>query len=254
MRPELTSNGAWWVLGLVLGVGLLLGKLPTGDALGMRRFLTPQASTEWILAQRFRMNTKGLSAIEIRAAAHGPVGGRYLLTLRDLDAPSVMRTEEIAATDLIRNESYAFRFPGIEDSARHLFQFEIAPVRAAPGHGVALWATKGERLDEGGLLINGQPRWASLAFQTHTSTVSLLRALLSARDPHRPPQWLALVGLSGVWIALRFVLKGVNAACDAPTGGAPGYSEQSGSDATGGVPAANLPSPDVLEVPPASVR
>ena len=255
VRRELMLHGPWWVLGLILGAGLLFGRTPTGDALGVRSFLTPQASSDWMLAQRFRMNANGLSAIEVRATAHGPVGGRYVLTLHDLDAPEVVRTEVIAATDLISTESYVFRFPRIEDSGRHLFHFEIAPVAADPGRGVAFWATKGERLDEGGLIINDQPRWASLAFHTHTSTVSLLRTLLMADDPQRPPQWLALVGLFGSWFALRFVLRAVATPTDRGMREVMMTSENDvPSRVVDGVCATPAMSSGAPEVPPAAVR
>lgn len=205
--PARASELCWYVVGGILLWALFVPPRTTGDAPGLRRFLTVEAGRDWRIAQRFRMNAADLSAIELRAAAVAPVAGRYDLTLRDEHAPGITRHANVGAADLVRAEAYVFRFRPIQRSAGHHFLLEISPHASDPGRGIALWATKGQRLDEGGLVINHRPRWASLAFQTYTPAVSAFHALIAAHDPDRPPRWPALVGLGGLWISLRFVFK-----------------------------------------------
>jgi len=153
------------------------------------------------------MNRPELEGVEIRAAAVGPVSGAFRFTLRDGSAGEALRQTEVAAADLVRGQSYVFRFSRIERSRDRPFEITLAPLPENPGRGVALWATKGERVPQGGLTINGTLRWASLAFQTHTPAIYPLRAFFTAGDTERPPRWLVLAGLMGSWISLRFVLR-----------------------------------------------
>jgi hypothetical protein len=210
LRPGHVAATAWGAIGIVVLATLFLPARSIGDTLGLRRFLTPPLDGRWGVAQRFRMDARELSAVEIRASAVGPIGGRFRLTLYDREFPNE-RSAEVSAADLVREERYVFRFDPIQDSRGHEFHFDISPAPADPGHGVALWATKGDRLDRGGLLISGKPRWASLAFQTHTRAVSMFRALMRGGDADRPPHRLVLLGLLGSWIALGFVLKSITA-------------------------------------------
>jgi hypothetical protein len=215
LRPGHLVAAAWGAIGIVVLTTLFLPARSIGDTLGLRRFLTPPLDGRWGTGQRFRMDARDLSGIEIRASAVGPIGGRFRLTLHDREYPNE-RSTEVSAADLVREDRYVFSFDPIHDSRGHEFQLDISPVPADPGRGVALWATKGDRLDRGGgLLINAKPRWASLAFQTHTGAVSMFRALLRGGDADRPPQWLALAGLLGSWIALGFVLKSITASAAA---------------------------------------
>jgi hypothetical protein len=138
-----------------------------------------------------------------------------LFTLRDVDTGVEVSTH-VPAADLVRAKSYVFGFPPIELSAGHEFQLDVVSSPGDAGSGVAFWATKGVRLDYGGLSINGTPRWASLAFQTHTPAVAPVRMMFGPRDPQRPPRWLAAVGLAGAWLALRFILKALVASADGP--------------------------------------
>ena len=210
MKPLRVSavDAAWGGLGIILLWTLFASSSTTGDALGIRRFLTPDLGGRWRVAQRFTMNADEFSAIEIRAQAIGPVSGRFLLTLRDRTVPNERRTE-IAAADFVGDDRYVFSFDPIHASQGHAFELDIAPVTTDPGRGVALRATKGNRLEDGGLVLENQERWASLAFQTYTPAGTLFRSLTQAVDPERPPRWLTLVGLLVSWIALRFVLQGL---------------------------------------------
>lgn len=226
------ATPCWLLVGVVLVWSLAVPPAAVGDNLGWRAFLTPAVSGKYSVTQRFQMDLDGLSAVEMYAAAVGPVAGRYTLALRDSQAPDVTRVVDVAAADLVANGSYIFRFAPIDASAGHEFFLEIAPAMADPGRGVAFWATKGDRLDEGELRINDRPRWASLAFQTQTPAVSSFRALTRSSEPGRPPKWLALVGLAASWLLLRFVLKAVSESAD---------------------PAATTPQSG-LEAPPAAVR
>jgi hypothetical protein len=203
------ASWAWWALGVLIVAALITPPRSAGDSLGMRRFLTPEVSSDWQVAQVFQMPARRLNAIELRASAVGQVRGSLRLRLSEMDG-DVERIADVPAADFVRSDAYVFRFTPIGESDGRRFRLDVIPSPDAPGRGVAFWATKGERLEPGeGLLINDAPRWASLAFQAHPSPVSLLRALVTARDPDRPPRWLALVGLVGGWVALRFVLRGV---------------------------------------------
>lgn len=198
---------AWAAIGVLLAAALFLPPQHAGERLGLRRFLTPEVSGEWRTAQRFRMDAPMLNGVEIQAAAVGPVAGKYRLTLRDRDARGVERVRDVDAAALVQHGSYLFEFEPIEDSTEHEFELEIAPLPGAPGRGVALWATRGARAEDSALRINNQPRWGSLAYQAHTPDVSLFEAVVTASDPDRPPRWLALLGLAGTWLALRFILR-----------------------------------------------
>ncbi len=208
----------WLVAGVALTAVLLADPLTTGDELGVRRFQTLEVGAAYRIAQRFRMNADGLTAIEIRPSVIAPVHGRFRLLLRDRDFPNE-RVADVTAEELGAGDTYLFSFAPIPDSRGHEFQLEITPVPSDPGRGVAFWATKGNRLDEGGLLINERPRWASLAFQTLTTTSPPIRALMRRPDSDRPPQWLALVGLLGSWVALGFVLTVSARSASTNTGG-----------------------------------
>jgi hypothetical protein len=200
------AGAAWLLLGVVTGIALLTPPRSVGNAVGLRRFLTPEVRLDARIAQQFRMDARNLVGIRIRAVAIGPVGGNFRLTLRDQDDQSITRSADVPAAALVREEEYLFAFEPIRDSVDRMYEFDIAPSAAAPGRGIALVATKGERLDEGGLRINDRPRWASLAFQTQTSGRSLFRGLMTS-EPGRPPRWLALVGLVGAWLCLGLLLR-----------------------------------------------
>jgi hypothetical protein len=202
-------------LGILLVLLLVTPPRTAGDSLGVRRFLTPEVGTKFRLTQLFVMDDPDLSGIELRAAAVGPVRGHLMFTLRDVDT-GIEVSAGVPAADVVRDASYLFAFPPIELSSGHEFRLDVVSPPGDAGSGVAFWATKGERLDYGGLSINGTPRWASLAFQTHTPAVAPVRAMFGPRDPQRPPRWLAAIGLSGAWLALRFVLKAMVASADEP--------------------------------------
>jgi hypothetical protein len=206
MRVSIVDAG-WWTLGALVAGALVLPVNSVSDSLGWRRFLTPEISSAWTVGQRFRMDADDLSGFELHASAVRPVEGAFRLRLRDVTDGKIERIADVPASDLAGDDSYVFRFTPFQFSKDHEFRFDIAPSPGNSGRGVALWATKGNRLDEGSLLINEVPRWASLAFKTHTSAERPIRALLTNSESRRPPRWLALIGLLGAWLALRVVLK-----------------------------------------------
>jgi hypothetical protein len=198
---------AWTAIGIGLAAILVVRPPTTGDRLGLKRFVSPEMNSDWRVGQRFTMNASGLNAIEVAPVAVGVVTGRYQWRLREVPyGPE--RMGEVAASELVRTSSYIFTFAPVVDSRGRQFELTIAPAEREPGRGVALRATKGQRLKGGGLLINDALRWGSLAFRTQTSAVTNVRALTSTSDRDRPPRWLALPGLFGGWVAIGFLLRG----------------------------------------------
>ena len=92
------------------------------------------------------------------------------------------------------------RSPGttaIPDSRDIIYQLDILSSPEAPSRGVALRATKGERLANGVLLINGVERWADLAFETDATQrrAATVKALAS----------LTMLGVT--WMAFALLLR-----------------------------------------------
>jgi hypothetical protein len=203
--PRATS----YAIGIMMMGALLIPPITVGDSLGMRRFLTPEITQTLQVGQRFRMDSDGLSAIEISPAAVDRVAGRFRLTVRAIGQRDTERSIDVAGADLIRHEVYVFRFAPFELSRDRLFEFRIVPASHEPGRGIALWATKGERLEEGGLLINNTLRWASLTFRTATPAGPLLQELLAYGENAFRVRWFVLVLLIGYWVALHVALRTV---------------------------------------------
>jgi hypothetical protein len=196
----------WWAAGVLGLVTLLMPARPAGDSLGLRRFLTPAVDARWRIGQTFRMNADGLEGIVVRASAVGDVRGSVVLRLLDEEG-AILRDATVPAAALVRDEAYDFRFSPIDDSNGRWFRLDVASSSADPAAGVALWATKGERLERGASLrINDVPRWASLAFETRAPRRTPLWSALTSPDPARPPQWLWVVGVVACWLAVRAVL------------------------------------------------
>jgi hypothetical protein len=193
----------WWGAAMIGVVTLMMPPPLAGDSLGLRRFLTPSVDARWRIGQTFRMNADGLEGIAFGAQAVGDVGGNVILRLHDRDG-KIVREAQVTAAALVQDETYEYRFAPIEDSNGRWLRLEMVSSADDPARGVALWATKGQRLEPGaGLLINGVPRWASLAFDTRAPRPSPLATLAGSRDASRPPRWLALVGVAALWLAVR---------------------------------------------------
>src|SRR6266849_8882983 len=96
IRRLLTAAaGLFLVLAATTGVGYMFSD--TGDRLGIRRFVTPEITPAWRIAERFRMNTDGLRAITIRPAVVGAPEGRVRFELRSVtpEATWVFRSAEV---------------------------------------------------------------------------------------------------------------------------------------------------------------
>ncbi len=165
----------------------------TGDRLGVRRFSTPAIAPGWQVSERFQMNTAGLRAITIRPALVGKPTGRVRFELRSVTPyASAVRVAEVAAAEMARDDTYRFEFAPIADSREVAYQLDVLSSPEAPSAGVALWATRGERLADGVLLINDVERWGELAFETDATG----RAWADAKA------WLVLGVLAIAWVAL----------------------------------------------------
>jgi hypothetical protein len=164
------------------------------------------------------MNERNLRAIEIQPAAIGAPGGTLRLTLTDLNGGAV-RHADVKTADFVRQDTYTFSFPPIVDSEKHPFLLEITSSPDDPAKGAALWATKGSRNEEAVLRFNGVDRWGDLAFQAHAGITSELTALLTLREPGRPPHWLGLVAIVLAWLGLGALLHKVAGMRDEPPAG-----------------------------------
>jgi hypothetical protein len=180
-----------------------------GDDVGLRRFQTPQLDPGVLLGQTFSMPGDGLHAIEVfPVSVRERVSGFVRFVLYDVtEGPSTRVRGAVVATDsLMQAPSFRFEFPPISDSADHSYQLDIAPTSA---DGVAFWATQGERYAAGNLRINGQDRWADLAFQTYAPTPSIWQLLMTLWDGH-PVRGLVVIGAFGsIWLLLGFALQGM---------------------------------------------
>ena len=193
------------ILALYAAGALSAPPLP-GDDRGWRRFVTPPVEGSTRIGQRFRMNADGLTAVEFRTAALGGVGGRIRIELQTWNGVTAtpIRSVDVAAADLVRNEWYRFEFEPVTGSLGRLYQIELSSLEGTPGAGVALWATKGERFRDGTLIANGVERWADLAFR------------VDATVPPPPPAWTNLSHprvqltygiLALVWLGVAFAVR-----------------------------------------------
>ena len=63
----------WGGIGALVVVSLLMTGDTTGDALGIRRILTPEVGGRWHISQRFRMSARGLNGIDFVARCGLPL-------------------------------------------------------------------------------------------------------------------------------------------------------------------------------------
>lgn len=224
-------HAVWMVLGALAVLMVFLPPPATGGSLGWRRFQTPAVEPGMRVAQRFRLDSRDLAAVEIRTAASGEPRGLYELTIRNLDDPGAFRSVAVPAAVLARDDSYTFEFEPFVLVRGNEFELEVRSASDDPGSGVALRATRGTP-DEGNvLLFNDAVRWGTLAFRARTSRVSPWQALSRPAPAGRPSGWWGLVGLAGFWVTARFVLLGF-ASARATDGPSPG--EDASADRSGG--------------------
>jgi hypothetical protein len=198
--------------GLVLLVasvaGAFNGPAPTGDGVGVRRFLTPEVVGATRIGEEFVMNRAGLRSIAIRAAAVGPVDGDVLIELwhvRTHDA-LLVRHGLLKARDLVASGAYQFTFAPLPESKDVTYRLVLASSPTHPSRGVAFWATKGDRLQNATLVYGTVRRWADLAFRTDTVPP----------PPLRPAAVLAVLMLAASWVAFVLFLSALHSMCASP--------------------------------------
>jgi hypothetical protein len=218
--PRRFANALWLLLAAVLVWGLWFAPSATGDRLGLRRFKTPVVAGDVRVAEQFVMRERDLTGVEIRPAAIGSVGGLLRLTFTDLTSGTVIRAADIPAADLVRDRSFLFAVDRIQESRGHWFELAITSSPEQPASGVAFWATRGDRLGNAMLLINGAERWADLAFQSHTPVTSAVGLLQRSSGFNRIRQAIVLAGIFVIWLLVGVVLRMLAAApADAPVPG-----------------------------------
>ena len=187
------------VSGLVLLVcaaaGLFDDRLPSRPLL-FNRFQTPEISGTRRIEQRFFINKPDLHTVVIRPAAVGPVTGKVRVELRDVRDGGVVRSQTVAAADLVRSDRYRVEFAPIRESRGHLYRLEFSSDADTPSRGVALWATRTPPYRDGFLSLNGLDRFANLAYEI-------------PMPPRRTMVLIALVPLALAWLAFGCVLKNV---------------------------------------------
>lgn len=186
---------------------------PLRNTTPFRRALTPEITQSRGIAYTFLMNVDGLSGIEVSAAnVRARAGGTLRLRLTRVRDAAVVRSGDVNAIDLARADSYFFGFEPVSNSRETVFELTIA---AAPGQtpeGVALWVTKGKRLAESRLLVDGVERSADLVFRTVVNRTGMPLVRPGDADARASGQrWrhgVAIGGLAVSAIALAFVLLG----------------------------------------------
>jgi hypothetical protein len=168
-NPRRLARGLWIAVGLVMIWAAVHTSSTTGDAPGIRRFRTPEVTGNVRLAQRFRMHESRLTGVAIYPAVAGSAAGALRLTLTDLTTASLVRSADVAAADVVRDDRFVFSVGRVDASMGHWFELAITASPEEPATGVAFWATKGDRLEDAMLIINGHERWADLAFRTQVS-------------------------------------------------------------------------------------
>ena len=204
-NPRRLANSLWIAVGVVMIWAALDASSTTGDALGIRRFRTPEVRGTVSVAQRFRMRENRLTAVEVYPAVAGPLAGTMRLTLTDLTTARLVRSADVPTADIARDERFVLPV-AVDESMNHWFELTIASSPAEPASGVAFWATKGQRLDDATLLVNGRERWADLAFRTHVSS------WLSGNLPGGDSTWrlrslIAAVAMIALWGLIGLSLR-----------------------------------------------
>lgn len=140
----------WGMIGVVNGWVLVAPPDHPGNRLGVRRFAMPEIAAGMRIGQSFRMPLPDLNAVDVHAAAVGPVSGRVRLELSDMNINDglIIRTTEVAAADLVRDGSYRFQFDPVPESLDRTYQLGISSSPDAPARGVVLLASRGGDLEE----------------------------------------------------------------------------------------------------------
>jgi hypothetical protein len=216
-RKTLPLPAAAAVLVLVASaVAIAVARDLPGDSLGVRRFLTPEITGSTRVGQSFTMTSSGLHAIAIHPDVVGSLRGKVRVELSAFKDGRAMliRSAEVDVRDLVADDAFLFRFDPVTDPGYARYILEVSPSAGAASGGIALWATKGERLSKATLSFNGIKRWGDLAFQTY-ARASDADGRWSRQDFATRRRWLALGGLLVSWLAVGVVLR--QAASPSPT-------------------------------------
>jgi len=138
--------------------------LPADDV-GLRKFQVP-VNAETAVSQTFAMTADGLHGVEFRPEAIGDAPSGTLTYELTEAGSGVVRQGELPVARVVASSRYTVEFEPIEDSKDSIYRFDLASLPSQPASGIAVWATKGSRYDNGALQINGRDRWADLAFKT----------------------------------------------------------------------------------------
>ena len=212
------ATAVWLVVGVALVALLVTPPSSSGESLGIRRFHTAPISTKYTVSQRFRAHAARLNRIDVRPVVVGDPRGTIVVALHDLDTSTPIAVREVGAAAFAAMSVYRVDFSPVADSRGHAFELDFSSSVHDPSGGVALWATKRTPAEGEALAVNGVPRWAVLAFQTHSATRSHLWELVHAPGvSDRPPKWLALAGFGISWLLIGVVLQHLSgrAAADA---------------------------------------
>jgi hypothetical protein len=211
------------VLWVVIGVAsLAMLAVPTvalpSDSRGLlRRFVTPEIVPDLRISQTFQMTGRGLRAVEFQPTAIGPVSGVVRIELHDVTAhdDTLLQAVDVRAADLVRTQRYQFDFPPIANSSARTYQLDLTSPESSPAHGIAVWATKGTRYSGGTMLIDGEPRWADLAFRAEAPAPSTWD-LLRRTDALTRDVVFAAGGVA--WLALGLVVRALTTASQGTAG------------------------------------
>ncbi len=192
-----------WKAIVILGALVLITEtyLVAGRAVGLPRtplnaasFLVDGLSKGHRVSQTMKLGAGGFNEIRLRAS---PLGETYSGELTwALYEVGIIEGEErflyrdvIPARVAIREATFAFRFPVIDESAGRWYRLDIWMEEANPQNGIGLWATDGRWSGGGSMFINDQSAFAELVFETRA-----IRATVWARLRHHF-SGLGLVGL-----------------------------------------------------------
>ena len=168
-----------------------------GRAVGLPRtplktdsFLDDNLAKGHRVSQTMDVGAGGFNEIRLKAAAlGGPPSGEVTMALyevaRDVEggvegSERFIYRDVIPARGAIREPTFAFRFPVIDNSAGRSYRLDIRMLEANPRNGFGLWATEGRWSGGGSMFVNDQSAYAELVFETGAT-----RATAWARLRHR---------------------------------------------------------------------
>jgi hypothetical protein len=152
------------------------------------------------------MTTDVLYAIDLMPTPSGRVRGdvRFeLYEIRDGER-TLIRGAQAPAEDVLRAPIYRFEFAPVLDATYREYRVDLV---ASGAEGVAFWATKGGRYQDGSMHANGRARWADLAFQVHPSPKPMWRLWLDLRESNPVRAYVATGALIGIWLLVAPVVR-----------------------------------------------